>query len=309
MDVEHARTFIAVMETRSFVQAAERLYVTQSTVSARIKALEDRLGCRLFNRSKAGVFLTPAGEHFSRHASAFVRIWGQARQEVGLPDSYVARINIGAQISHWDHVMVDWMCWLRETHPALAVRAEIGSNESLMRQMVDGLLDLAVIYTPQVSPGLKTEKLFDEQIALVGTDRPARGAGNGTAPRMENYVFVDWGPEYRTEHALAWPDLATPAIHFGIGTVALEFILRNGGSGYFPLRMVRGHLNDRRLFRITGVPTFQRPVYLVTSAALADPPFSDLLDGLRLIAIKSQQEDTSIAQTAVRPTRKTPARS
>ncbi|MEQ8194299.1 MAG: LysR family transcriptional regulator, partial [Rhodospirillales bacterium] len=39
MDVEHARTFIAVMETRNFVQAAERLSVTQSTVSARIKTL------------------------------------------------------------------------------------------------------------------------------------------------------------------------------------------------------------------------------------------------------------------------------
>lgn len=298
MDIEHARTFIAVMETRSFVQTADRLNVTQSTVSARIKALEDRLGCRLFNRSKAGVFLTPAGDHFSRHAAAFVRIWGQARQEVGLPDSFVARINIGAQISHWDDVMVDWMCWLRETHPELAVRAEIGSNESLMRQMVDGLLDFAVIYTPQVSPGLRTEKLFDEQITLVSTQRPSRHGKNTAEAWTDNYVFVDWGSEYRTEHALSWPDLATPGIHFGIGTVALAFIIRNGGSGYFPLRMVRHHLKDKRLFRIAGAPSFQRPVHLVTTDAFAEPPFSELLDGLRLIAINSQLEDHTAAKGA-----------
>ena len=304
MDIEHARTFIAVMETRSFVQAAERLYVTQSTVSARIKALEDRLGCRLFSRSKAGVFLTQAGEHFSRHAAAFVRIWGQARQEVGLPDSYVARINIGAQISHWDEVMVDWMGWLRETHPELAVRAEVASGEALMRQMVDGLLDFAVVYTPQLNPGLRTEKLFDEQIILVSTDRPRRGADNvdATAPWSENYIFVDWGPEYRTEHALTWPDLDTPAIHFGMGTVALEFIMRYGGAGYFPIRMVRAHLKAKRLFRVPKAPSFRRPVHLVTTDAFAEPPFSELLDGLRLIAVNSQLRDT-----ADLPIQRTPA--
>ena len=133
MDVEHARTFIAVMETRSFIKAAEQLYVTQSTVSARIKALEDRLGCRLFNRSKAGVSLTSEGSQFSRHAMTFVRIWAQAQQEVGLPPHITSRINIGAQISHWDDIMVNWMCWLRQEHPGLAVRAEIGSNDQLMR--------------------------------------------------------------------------------------------------------------------------------------------------------------------------------
>ena len=291
MDVEHARTFIAVMETRSFVHAAERLYVTQSTVSARIKALEDRLGCRLFNRSKAGVSLTAAGVQFSRHAMTFVRTWGQARQEVALPESYTARINIGAQISHWDDLMVNWMCWLRETHPDLAVRAEIGSNESLMRQMVDGLLDFAVIYAPHVGPGLRIEKLFDEEVVLVGTQRYPRRPSGQAADWEKHYVFVDWGAEYRSEHALAWPDLATPAIHFGVGTVALEFILRSGGAAYLPLRMVRRHLGERRLFRVAGAPAFERPVYLVMTADSLEPPLKEVLDGLRWIAVSTQLGD------------------
>ena len=149
----------------------------------------------------------------------FVRTWGQARQEVALPESYSARINIGAQISHWDDLMVNWMCWLRQSHPNLAVRAEIGSSESLMRQMVDGLLDFAVIYSPHMGPGLRIEKLFDEEIVLVATRRYPRAPRAAMQEWESDYVFVDWGPEYRNEHALAWPDLASPAVHLGIGAV------------------------------------------------------------------------------------------
>jgi LysR family transcriptional regulator, flagellar master operon regulator len=284
MDVEHARTFIAVMETASFSHAAERLFVTQSTVSARIRSLEERLGCRLFDRSKAGVFLTPAGNQFTRHARSMAQIWGQARQELALPETFSARLNIGAQISHWDDIMVSWVCWLRIHHPDLAVRAEIGSNESLMRQIADGMLDLAVIYTPQLVPGLKIEKLFDENIVLVSTRREARRK-LATKSWQDDYVYVDWGPEYRVEHGLAWPDMETPAVHFGVGTVALAFILRQGGSGYFPHRMVREMIEEKRLFAISAAPSFRRSVYLVLAPTALEPRLDDVITSLRRIAV------------------------
>ncbi|HMB47704.1 MAG TPA: LysR family transcriptional regulator [Afifellaceae bacterium] len=64
MDVTLARTFLAVVETGSFVEAARRVFVTQSTVSMRIKQLEQELGRKLFERSKGGARLTPSGAQF-----------------------------------------------------------------------------------------------------------------------------------------------------------------------------------------------------------------------------------------------------
>ena len=290
MDVEHARTFIAVRETRNFVQAAERLSVTQSTVSARIKTLEDQLGCTLFTRSRAGVALTAAGQRFSRHAGAFLRIWGQARQEIALPENYVERLNIGAQISHWDDVMVNWLGWLRAQHPNIAVHAEIGSNDSLMRQMTDGLLDLAVVYSPSINPGFTVEKLFEEKIILVSTRRPPRGGKRAPGQHAlgDGYVFVDWGPEFRSGHTLAWPDLKPPGLYFGVGTVALDFILRFGGSGYFPARLVRRMIRNRKLFRVNTAPAFSRTVYLVTATDKPAPIVVPILDGLRKIALAAE---------------------
>ena len=67
MDIELARTFLAVVTTGSFQGAADGLNVTQTAVSARIRSLEDELGRRVFVRNKAGARLTVAGQLFLRH--------------------------------------------------------------------------------------------------------------------------------------------------------------------------------------------------------------------------------------------------
>ena len=74
MDVTLARTFLEVVATGNFIGAADRLHVTQSTVSMRIKSLGEQLGQILFHRSKAGANLTPAEQHFQKHATDIVRM-------------------------------------------------------------------------------------------------------------------------------------------------------------------------------------------------------------------------------------------
>ena len=61
VELRHLEYFLAVAENRSFTEAAKRLHVVQSGVSATIKALERELGAELFVRGPAGVLLTPAG--------------------------------------------------------------------------------------------------------------------------------------------------------------------------------------------------------------------------------------------------------
>ena len=95
MDMDQVHTFREVVELGSFVRAANSLNVTQSTVSARIKELELRLGQTLFVRRKSGVTLTPAGKRFQPHAATLLRVVQQARQDVALPAEMRAVLNIG----------------------------------------------------------------------------------------------------------------------------------------------------------------------------------------------------------------------
>lgn len=85
MNIELARTFIAIVSTGSFIRASERLNVAQTTVSARIRNLEQLLGRDLFVRNKGGANLTPAGQQFLRHAPMFIQLWQRTLHQVAVP--------------------------------------------------------------------------------------------------------------------------------------------------------------------------------------------------------------------------------
>ena len=95
MDITNIRTFLAVVETGSFVSAAERVHVTQSTVSMRIRSLEEQLGVKVFERNKSGASLTNSGREFAKHAVAMARIWDQACLEVGVSGNTAAVLRVG----------------------------------------------------------------------------------------------------------------------------------------------------------------------------------------------------------------------
>src|ERR1700710_363846 len=98
MDTELARTFLTVVTAGNFITAAERLHVSQSTVSTRLHTLHAPLGCTLFVRNKAGTTLTPAGRQFQRHASALVRTVEQARHDIGIPRGFSGTLTIGGRL-------------------------------------------------------------------------------------------------------------------------------------------------------------------------------------------------------------------
>ncbi|MDA0241026.1 MAG: LysR family transcriptional regulator [Proteobacteria bacterium] len=259
MDLDQVKTFLAVAETGSFVSASEQLNITQSTVSARIKNLEYFFGQPLFTRSRSGAETTPAGEKFKWHAATLVRVWDHARLEGGLPEDFQALLKIGAQYSLWEDILLEWSCSMRMNHPLIAMRTEGGSSETLNRQLGDGLLDLAVLYTPQARPGITFEILLHDSLIAVTSDL------NGPKVGGPGYIFVEWGDHFGVSHAEAFPDIEVSGFTDAMGPLALQIILRTGGCGFFPERMTAPYVNDGSLFVVPGAPSFERPVYVAYS--------------------------------------------
>lgn len=276
MHIDQVMTFLEIAATGNFNRAAERLNVTQSTVSARMKALESRLDHPLFARAHDGVELTAAGRHFHRYALTLAQTWQQARQEIALPQGFEASFGLGTQFSLWERFTLRWAHWMRQRAPHVALRLEADYSDSLMHQVSSGLIDIAVVYTPR-SAGFVVEKLLEEKLVLVSTTE--RDPTPGWRP---DYVLVDWGVEFAQEHANAFPEMGPPAISVGLGTMGLQFILDHGGSGYFPLHIVNPLIEKRKLFRVRKAPSFKRPVYVVHSPNPTDEGLMKLaLDGLR----------------------------
>ena len=113
MDINVARTFLEVVKTGSFVNAASNLHLTQTAVSARIRVLEDLLDRPVFIRNKAGAKLTPAGEQFLRFATTMVQVWDRARRAVALPPGRETVVTVGAELSLWSPLLRHWLLWMR----------------------------------------------------------------------------------------------------------------------------------------------------------------------------------------------------
>ncbi len=277
MDIDQARTFLAIAAYGSFLEAARRLHLTQSTVSARIQNLESDLGARLFVRNRAGASLTPAGRRFLQHAKTLVLTVEQARHDVGLPSRYRASIRVGGRIALWEGFLPRWVGWMRQVAPDVSIRSEIGFEEDLMRRLVEGTLDVGLMYTPGHAPGLTVEHLFDEILVLVSTRGDVGWPG-------EDYVYVDWGPGFYAKHREYYPDLERPAQVVNIGWLGVQLILTNGGSCFLPIRMARPLIDEGRLFQVSSGPEFVHPAYMVFPREADSDVLRQAVHGLRELA-------------------------
>lgn len=272
MDIDLARTFLEIVRSGSFIGAAERLHITQTTVTARIQNLEGQLGCRLFVRNRGGARLTDNGERFTAHASQLVQTWEAARRDLPLPKGMGDLLTIGGEVSLWNPLLLNWLGQLRIEQPDLAVRAEVGERLSLHEKLKHGVLDAALVHQPDYWPGMQVEQLLEEKLVMVQV-----------VGRPEPYVYVDWGEAFRRQHDAALPRQARASITLDLGPLALYYLLENGGRGYFRSRVVERYLRDGIFERVPRSPEFSYPIYLVYPRSKTGESLKSALESLRQV--------------------------
>jgi DNA-binding transcriptional LysR family regulator len=278
MHIDQIRTFLEVAATGNFNKAAETLNVTQSTVSARIRTLEERLGRVLFVRDHSGAQLTPAGERLQRYATRLLHLWRRAEKDVALPKQHKASISLGSVVSLWDQLVLEWGDWMRREAPDVALQVVADYSPGLMRQLADGAMDIGVMYEPRQMPGLVIEDLLVEDFFLLTT---AGACSVDDDAWRRGYAYVDWGDNFKQRHDDAFPDLVSDTT-VGLGSIALSYILRFSGSAFLPLRMAHAQVRSGQLHRVKGSPSFQRTGSVVYSSSPTDPDLLQLgLRGLR----------------------------
>ena len=244
MDLELARTFLEIARTGSFLAAAERLHVTRTAVTARVQNLEAQLQGRLFVRNRAGARLTADGQVFAGYASQLVQTWDAARRDLPLPEGFRNLLTVGGEVSLSNPLILNWVKRLREALPGYAVRAEIADSSRLQQQ---------------------EEKLI--QVCSVAQPEP--------------YIYIDWGEAFRKQHDAAMPEKAKAALSFSLGPLALQYLVQNGGAGYFRTRVVQSYLDNGILQRVERAPEFTYPTYLVYSRDKETPVLQDAIQLLR----------------------------
>jgi LysR family transcriptional regulator, cell division regulator len=167
MDAADLRLFAAVARTGGIGKAALELNTVQSNVTARLKALEDRLGAALFERSHRGVSLTAAGQRLLPYASRMIHLLEDARRAVQDDGRPAGPLAIGTLETTVALRLSPFLARFVKSHPAVDLSLKTGTSCELVAEVLDRKLDGAFVCGPVDHADVRAEPVFSEELVVL----------------------------------------------------------------------------------------------------------------------------------------------
>jgi len=274
MDLKKLDYFVHVADLGSFTKAATQLSVAQSALSHQVRHLELELKQTLLHRNGRGVTPTDAGRRLLAHARGILMQVRRARDELTeMRDTMVGHVILGLPPSIAKHLTVPFVKSFRNSFPKGTVSVVEALSASVMERIMEGRVDIGLVFNPAPLPSLEFRPLHEQQLLLIsskatGKRRSSKSVQMRELPRYPliltsrmnaNRMFI--------EAQLAQLGLK-PQIEFEIDGIAsvLDLVHEGYGHAVLPLISMRGHAFERSFTTRPIVrPKLCIPLSLVTS--------------------------------------------
>lgn len=260
MQIDLIETFLDLMETRSFNRTAERLNITQSTVSHRIKSLEAQFNRKLFTRNKGGTVPTASGLRFLDHARTLQHQWHEATRAVENAGAYERSMRLGIQHDLAEVFAGRWLAAIRADLPATSIYMEADYSNQMNRDLASGEIDLAILYTPHYLPDLHYERIGEFDYRMVSSEVDALAGIN-----PQTYIQAVYSPAFDRAHRLALPHLAATPLASGQSAAIVGLLKTLGGTAYVAATTVESLVSAGVAGIVTDAPAIPQAVYAATS--------------------------------------------
>jgi DNA-binding transcriptional LysR family regulator len=192
MDIQELEAFWWIAQTGSFNRAAERLFLTQPSVTARIQALEKDLGQALFERKPRGVRLTDAGRTLLPHAEQVLHDVRKARQALRqLEMASGGTLTVGSALTTSTYTLPRILSRYKSQYPAVDVAVKTGRSLQVQQFVLDDSVQLGLIHGPVSSPEIMPVALYVEPILLcVPPGHPLSGRKLVSAADLAPEPFI-----------------------------------------------------------------------------------------------------------------------
>ena len=240
MEIGQIEAFLAVVTFGGFRRAAEGLRVSQPAVSARMKALEDSLGTRLFERGRRGLVLSAAGRALRPHAEQLLHAVALARQAVhDLRPASGGAVQIAAALSICTYLLPDVLKRFHAAHPEVMMTVRSGHSKEVLEMVLHGEADIGLARSLN-HPGVETLSLRDDPLIPVG--RSASWPPRTRRARLEEVadrplIFFDRGSsDWTLSHGLFRRAGLVPNVVLEVETIetAKRMVERGMGLAFLP---------------------------------------------------------------------------
>ena len=190
--IAQLRTFVTVAEQKHFVSAANKLGISQPSLSQALAALESGLGIQLIERSTRRVIVTPIGEQLLPFAKATLEAADAfVAHSRGAGGELAGPLNIGIIPTVAPYILPALLTLIAEEFPELEPRIVENQTENLLQRLRDGHIDVAILATPTGATGVTEIPLYDEAFAIVtNPDNPLAGQGDLTLDALRDLELL-----------------------------------------------------------------------------------------------------------------------
>lgn len=256
MNTELLRTFIEVYRTRHFGKAAERLFITPSAVSARIRLLEQQLGTPLFSRERNNIQVTSDGQRLLPRAQTLVSLWERTQREM-VGTALSDRLAVAAPPSLWTLFLQPWLREFCNTQPDIGLSLDSLSSDLIFQRLEQGLLDLGFVHEAPPPYELTLTPVGRRKLILVSSID-----GQGLSDVVEgHYIQVDWGIAFTNIQRELYPDITTPISRVATAELAISLLEHSNGCAYLPEVMVTPLLASNKLYLVEGAEPIEVRIY------------------------------------------------
>ncbi|MBB6453135.1 DNA-binding transcriptional LysR family regulator [Salirhabdus euzebyi] len=262
MDTEQLNAFILVAETKNFTKTAEVLHLAQSTVTSRIKTLEDIVGKQLLYRSNKTVSLTPAGEIFLPYAFRMKELAEKSVENLQQQGLYEERLVLGGPSSVWRHLLYPYLKTFRESNPEVAVELLTHSTENTIQKVLDGIIHVGVVYAKPRHPMIHSQPILDDEYVLAGAEK-YNNLGNLETLYSKDFILNDWGNPFMNWFYNTIGNHYIPAFKINQTSIVLKMLLDGSGFGFIPQSIIGPYVKDGSLIKINFELPSQPPTHKI----------------------------------------------
>jgi len=231
MDFDQLTTFLEVAKLGNFSRAGQKVFRSQSAVSAQIRQLEQEYGEKLLDRAGKSVRLTPAGEVFFEYASRMLRMRDESLRAVADQGSAPRGIlAIGANEATCLYVLPDVFAEYTRQYPAVQITIYRNFSRKILERVEDGSVDVGIVTLPVKSPSLKVQPIFRDRLMLMVAARnplakhkaevvsqPFIFPKTGYTRQMLDKLFRPYGPQLRVRMELPSIGMIKSFVVAGLG--------------------------------------------------------------------------------------------
>ncbi len=250
MDSSQLEAFIAVAHLLNFTKAAEHLHISQSAITARIKALEAAVGKELFQRDNRNVSLTQGGIAFYPYAERMLRLFEESK--LTLSDTFEHSVVMSGPGSVWHYRYLSRILAFKRDNPQVAVKffSHIDPSYMVRDLLLDGMVHLAIRFDPPEHPKVTRQLLFEDELLLV-SKQPEAGVMRQEDFRSPDYCHLAWGAPFPEWFAELAGTGYVPALELDHSSIMLTILLQGDRFGFLPRAIAQPYLDSQTLFELS----------------------------------------------------------